>query len=328
MVRRALLLLVAFAGALMPGTENFNDGASLASKGWTVVSNLANTAAVGPDGSFAAKNSAIFGQGRMPLTPCATSARFMLTVDWSREAADNGSTYFSLLSPGFNPSGHGGTTDDWLIIFTSTGGGGHQVMTNGRGGVNVWNIPNLYPGVGAGSKVWRFEVVFSSGIMSPGNDGALYFGVYPGTRNEAPGVGPGPTLDGALRVWWGDTVGSLVLRYELTDLGLLNPMLIGASSPYDRLWFTPGGVIDNVEWEDFCGAEPPPPPPIGAAGVDNSVPCCASGPDAASGAGSTAGAVVGIDETAPLPEWTPQCAGGGDYPSGAPVTDAEDWTVA
>jgi hypothetical protein len=57
--------------------------------------------------------------------------------------------------------------------------------------------------------------------------------------------------------------------------------------------------------------------------VDNSTPCCDT--PAAGGGGGTAGNVLGPPDTAPLPEWTPRCAGGGTYPAGTPVTHSEDW---
>lgn len=60
--------------------------------------------------------------------------------------------------------------------------------------------------------------------------------------------------------------------------------------------------------------------------VDNSVPCCHDG-GTASGSGGQAGDVLGPSDTAPLPEWTPRCAGGGTYPAGTPVTHSEDWTL-
>ncbi len=59
--------------------------------------------------------------------------------------------------------------------------------------------------------------------------------------------------------------------------------------------------------------------------INNSTPCCGSAPS--SGPGGAAGDVLGPPTTAPLPEWTSRCAGGGDYPGGTPVVHSEDWRV-
>jgi hypothetical protein len=299
----------------MAGSENFNDGASLAAKSWILISNAANVAAAGPDGSYALQNSALFGQGTMPMPACVQSTRLMVTFDWNKTAANGGTNHVIVSSNGYDPSAYGGTADFWIIKLTSTGGAGPQILTNARGGVNVWNIPDLYPPVASGWKTFRLELIFSSAVMDPGNDGTLYFGIYPGTRDETPGAGPGPTLNGTVRIWWGNDVGSLILRYELTDLGLLNPTLIGAPLPYDLLTLAPDGEIDNIVWDDFCSG----------AVVDNSDYCSCTPLD-----DSTVPTAGGIGNGAP-PVLYPsigaqiQCVGGGLVPMQADLVASELW---
>lgn len=65
------------------------------------------------------------------------------------------------------------------------------------------------------------------------------------------------------------------------------------------------------------------PPGSSSPPVNNSIPCC--GCDCAHG--GTPGDTLPEPDTAPLPEWTIRCGGGGVYPAGTPVTHSEDWRV-
>lgn len=320
----------------MPGSENFNDGATLADKGWFLVAdNMANTAGAGEDGSYALQATGFGtplwygGGGRMPISPCVESRRIQVTWRWNRVSIPHGDVAFGIGSNGANPSAWGGTTDDWLLLLiyfwgipADTSTVNAQVMTNGDGGMNLWNIPNVFPPFGDWY-TFRVEVIFSSGFLVSGTDGATPFGIYPGSVDTS-GAVPSIIRDGEFRTWYGPDESSLALSYEITGIGIPNPYARTppqTTKPYTWLEFSPGGVLDNIVWDDFCTGAPPPttPPTVPSGGQ-----CCESN----AGPGTT----ENPDQTppsrfVPFPPATFDCTGDGIVPEGGQGLSGEDWSL-
>jgi hypothetical protein len=273
-MRRALGWLLALALVVlgvethtMAGSEDFDAGSSLTTMGWSPIRNgstagpyyVENAAAAGEDGSYAlatigtGDSGTWRGGGLMPLAPCAGSEKLRVTYRWRRDFGTTGGTAFGVWSSGANPSAWGGSTDGWLLaLIHFSDATSAQLQTNGDGGVNVWNIPNVFPATGAFG-TFRVEVQFSSGFDNPGLDGTNPFGNWPGTDNTVPKAGPGIIRDGYIKVWSGVDEASLSLVLDLQNIGIPNPKVYGqTATPYSAIELQPGGVIDDITWDDFC----------------------------------------------------------------------------
>jgi hypothetical protein len=117
---------------------------------------------------------------------------------------------------------------------------------------------------------------------------------------------------------------------EIEDTGTLNET--GVAIGFSAITLTPAGATGDSSWTSSVSGDS-----VGfliavganaaviAIPVDDSKPCC--GTEATPGGPGT-GVALPPAGTAPLPDWTPVCAGGGVYPAGTSDTNSESWAVA
>lgn len=319
----------------MPGTENFNDGATLAAKGWTDIVNASNAAAAGEDGSYALSSSNATGHATMPIMPCGGSRRLQITWRWRRSSALLNDTFFLLVgATGADNDAWGGVSgDNWLVSLGHFNSGLSAAVVTGRAltssdaGVNVWSIPDFVPPVDTW-RTYRIDIDFSSAFEPNGRDGVVKFGVYPGTNPSNPGPTPGGSMDGRIRVYWGTDVDNLVLKADISGVAVPHPTMTSPPQigvPYTYLNWVPAGIIDDITWDDFCTTVIPSPPGWsgGNGPLSPLVPCEPEEPIDSGGTGNS-GCNVGGEGRIPVHE---SYAGPyGDIPVHADPIDGETLT--
>jgi hypothetical protein len=284
----------------MAGSENFNDGASLASKGWRVIGVVANTVGAGPDGSYALKLSdPAYMQGAvMPLESCADgSAGLTLTFDWQFEhqTVGSGPTWIALFNRSF------GTTEEnpYFYIQFETLAGNARVANVGQFNVVA---PAMFPPVSTDWHTVEVDLVWSTSYNA-------------GTALGSP--------DGSVTV----TIDDLVV-FSRTGTPLVHRRMVDPATyplPFDGVDLHPQGAMDNIGWNDHCTGEGGGSPGEGGEVIDRSDICSCTGldPDTADAGGGQGHGASPIQ----YPSIGAQiaCVGGGLVPTQADILVSEVW---
>lgn len=220
----------------MQHTETFDDGASLATKGWIDVDSMANTAGAGRNGSYGIVNTIAgqSGEGQLPLRP--VNSFMCASFDFMRTGEDTYTTYFFAQYGGYHGVGTIGnmqvgfaidTDDTTLMIDTSDDG-------------TIDTVAGFWPPADEAWRTCRIEVQAST---------------YSALGEKV--------ANGVVRIWITDETGALTLRYDRTNLMIPdwrgfteNP----AALPWSGVLFTAIGAFDNINISDTtCATQPPPP---------------------------------------------------------------------
>ncbi len=301
---------------------DFNSGASLSSLGWTnISSSVSNTAAAGPDGSYAMKanNTIAGGGGSAAYAVNLTKRRIRVTAKWNRLWFTHSSGASLMEFSDFSGGAPGAAFNGNLVAAIIELGWSNYPTTPAT------STTFTIPAVTANRTDASFQVATHEVFPASGTNDLIQSG-FPGissgfhdlevvlTLSSRSTSGGSSSADGSIVV---SLDGSPI--YSISGIPIANPQAAGLSAYTVRnLKFAPMGVLDDIEISEEDVGSTPAMPRGDQAG------CCAS--PGAEGSGIS-GPGAGVDPVAlTVPEWTPVIAGGARGNELDDLTDAEDWS--